>query len=207
MSREFDLQPDPRILPMLGEINLAPWRCLAELIDNSVDGFLSAAREQRLSADAEVHIALPTSDQAQAKITVRDTGPGMDPATLEKAVRAGWTSNDPINSLGMFGMGFNIATARLGTVTTVFTTRKDESEWYGVEIDFDKLMRQRTFRAPMLTRPKLDAKEQGTEVTITRLKPEQRQWFARTANRTRLEKDLSSTTVSEGFISGVGATG
>ncbi len=24
----FDLQPDPRILPMLGEINLVQWRCL-----------------------------------------------------------------------------------------------------------------------------------------------------------------------------------
>ena len=27
---------------MLGEINLEPWRCLAELIDNSVDAFLAA---------------------------------------------------------------------------------------------------------------------------------------------------------------------
>ena len=42
----FDLQPDPRILPMLGEINLEQWRCLGELIDNSVDGFISAARNE-----------------------------------------------------------------------------------------------------------------------------------------------------------------
>ena len=33
-----------RILPMLGEINLAQWKCLAELIDNSVDGFLEMIR-------------------------------------------------------------------------------------------------------------------------------------------------------------------
>jgi hypothetical protein len=34
-AHEFDLQPDPRILPMLGEINLSQWKCLAELVDNS----------------------------------------------------------------------------------------------------------------------------------------------------------------------------
>ena len=32
---EFDLQPDPRVLVMLGELNLEPWRCVAELVDNS----------------------------------------------------------------------------------------------------------------------------------------------------------------------------
>ena len=47
---------------------------------------------------------------------VRDNGPGMTIDRLENAVRAGWTGNDPVNNLGMFGMGFNIATARLGTL-------------------------------------------------------------------------------------------
>mgnify|MGYP001209095842 CR=1 FL=1 len=44
MNQDFDLTPDPRVLQMLGEINLHQWRCLAELIDNSIDGFLHAAR-------------------------------------------------------------------------------------------------------------------------------------------------------------------
>ena len=29
-AAEFDLQPDPRVLPMLGEINIDQWRCIAE---------------------------------------------------------------------------------------------------------------------------------------------------------------------------------
>ncbi len=41
---DFDLTPDPRVLQMLGEINLAQWRCLAEFVDNSIDGFMSAER-------------------------------------------------------------------------------------------------------------------------------------------------------------------
>jgi hypothetical protein len=43
-EREFNLQPHPRILPMLGEINLAQWQCIAELVDNSLDAFIDAAR-------------------------------------------------------------------------------------------------------------------------------------------------------------------
>lgn len=46
---EFNLEPSPRVLPMLGEINLDQWRCIAELIDNSVDGFLSKVARTRRS--------------------------------------------------------------------------------------------------------------------------------------------------------------
>jgi hypothetical protein len=175
---------------MLGEINLSEWRCLAELIDNSIDAFLQAARAGSPMGAPEVHITVPTSDDPRAKITARDNGPGMDPATLENAVRAGWTANDPLSNLGMFGMGFNIATARLGMLTRVWTTRRGDGEWCGLEIDFDRLLRQRHFRTPRLTRPKTDPYEQGTEVTVERLKPEQRSWFSRTANHTKLAREL-----------------
>lgn len=183
---DFDLLPDPRILPMLGEITLPQWRCLAEFIDNSVDAFLSSSRGGHAVVSPEIHISVPTNDSPTARITVVDNGPGMDPGTLEKAVRAGWTSNDPIHNLGMFGMGFNIATARLGSITRVWTTRDGDREWHGLEIDFDALIRQRHFRTPRLSRAKVDPHEHGTEVSIERLKPEQRQWFSKAANRTKL---------------------
>ena len=190
---EFDLQPDPRILPMLGETNLPQWRCLAELVDNSVDGFLSAMRQDKAVADPEVHIAVPTSDSASVKISVRDNGPGMSPETLETAVRAGWSGNTPVDSLGMFGMGFNIATARLGTVTTVWTARRDDAEWHGLKVDFNALQQQKHFRTPHLIREKIDPHEHGTEVSIELLKPEQRTWFARAANRSQISRELSKT--------------
>ena len=41
---DFDLQPDPRVLQMLGEVKLDQWRCIAELVDNCIDGFLVARR-------------------------------------------------------------------------------------------------------------------------------------------------------------------
>lgn len=187
----FNLLPDPRILPMLGEIHLQQWRCIAELIDNSVDAFLSAESEGLLPDSPEVVVSIPTSDQPSARITIRDNGPGMAPEILEKAVKAGWSGNDPITRLGLFGMGFNIATARLGTVTEVWTKRKVDNEWHGLRIDFDELQRQGHFRTPHLTRPETEPNIQGTEVTILNLKPEQRQWFSRPGNRTGVNKNLS----------------
>lgn len=175
---------------MLGEINLAQWQCAAELIDNAVDAFLSAKRTGLPVAQPEVALTVPTTDDAQARVTVRDNGPGMSLETLENAVKAGWTSNDPMNNLGMFGMGFNIATARLGTVTKVWTTRASDLEWTGLEINFEALVKQRHFRTRLLTKPKGQRDEHGTEISIERLKPEQRQWFARAASKTKLAKEL-----------------
>ncbi len=190
MTVQFNLQPDPRILPMLGEISLVQWRCVAELIDNSVDGFLASAREGTELLAPEVHVRIPVTESPTAQVSVTDNGPGMNAETLERAVRAGWSGNDPIRSLGMFGMGFNIATARLGSVTTVWTTRAGDKEWVGLEIDFDKFQSQGHFETPRLTREKVDPAQQGTEVIIARLKPAERQWLTKPANLTKIRNEL-----------------
>ena len=190
---EFDIRPDPRVLPMLGEINLDLWRCVAELIDNSVDGFLHAVkRGDRLDAPT-VLVNLPNSLAPTARVHVRDNGPGMDPDTLQKAVSAGWTGNNPIDNLGLFGMGFNIATARLGSLTRVRTTRAGDREWHVLEIDFDALRRRHDFRTPHIVEPKVDPSETGTEVIISRLKPEQLQALSRTRMLNRIRGELSRT--------------
>src|ERR1700754_3699107 len=112
MTQEFDLTPDPRVLQMLGEINLPQWRCIAELVDNSIDGFVHATRSGSSIEAPEIGISLPMADNENARVTVKDNGPGMSFESLESAVRAGWSGNDPMSNLGLFGMGFNIATAR-----------------------------------------------------------------------------------------------
>jgi len=155
-GHNFDLTPDPRVLQMLGEIDLHQWRCLAELVDNSVDGFLNAERAGASIENPEVVISVPRADTPTARITVRDNGPGMSADTLEKAVRAGWTGNSPLINLGLFGMGFNIATARLGLVTEVWTSRAGDLAEVGVRIDFEDLRSKRSFSVPRVTRPKMD---------------------------------------------------
>ena len=188
---EFDITPAPRVLPMLGEINIEQWRCIAELVDNSVDGFLNESRNGNDVSDAKVDVHLPTSDAEAATLRVIDNGPGMTPDQLENAVSAGWSGNTPMDNLGLFGMGFNVATARLGSITEVRTTRRGETEWHSLEIDFDKLRQQRHFRIAHKVHPKSDPEQHGTEITVKKLKPEQRKWLAKGSNQTSVRKRLA----------------
>jgi hypothetical protein len=194
MTQEFDLTPDPRVLQMLGEIDLDQWRCIAELVDNSLDGFLHAARAGSPIESPEISISLPMSDDEHARVIVRDNGPGMSFETLENAVKAGWSGNDnPLSNLGLFGMGFNISTARLGLVTEVWTSRVDEPEQVGVRIDLNSLRATKNFRVPRQVRAKSDHKAHGTEVVIARLKPDQREYLSRTHNQRTIRKHLART--------------
>lgn len=165
------ITPSPRILKMLGQIEFSEWQCLAELIDNSFD-----AINQTLSEDAHgltdgdmcVEVILPTSESdREASVEVRDRGPGMDKEKLAHAVRAGWSGNDQFDQLGLFGMGFNVATARLGRITTVLTSRQGDKEWIGVEIDLDNIGDD--FEATDLREPKSDPSDHGTRVRISKL--------------------------------------
>ena len=186
----FDLTPHPRILPMLGEIHLPQWKCLAEFIDNSVDSFIAAERAETPIKHPRIDISVPTGVGHDSQISVKDNGPGMDASTLERAARAGWTSNDPINNLGLFGMGFNIATARLGTKTTIWSTRADMPDWIGLTIDFAKLRANQSYESPVLTRPKPVSGASGTEVVVSALKSEQLTWFSKSYNRSNVSRQL-----------------
>lgn len=190
-TTDFDLTPDPRVLQILGEINLDQWKCLAELIDNSVDAFINARRDGAQVDSPSVVISLPTQDKEDASVTVRDNGPGMTLEQLERAVRAGWSGNNPLDNLGLFGMGFNIATARLGMVTEVYTTRAGDKEWMGLRIDLNELRRTRTYQTPRLTRPKHDPSAHGTEIKILRLKLDQRIYFSKSANHNKIRRQLA----------------
>lgn len=173
---KVDITPSPRVLRMLGQIDFAPWQCLAELVDNSIDAFIDQARDGNAATNPRIWIRLPSEVELKAgtgTISVSDNGTGMSLETLQDAVRAGYSGNDPVEKMGLFGMGFNISTARMGRRTEVWTSRADDPDWTGLVIDFDQLERQKSFVAPVQVRPKT-AKEMadgthGTEIKITRL--------------------------------------
>jgi hypothetical protein len=166
-----DITPTPRVLRTLGQIPFATWQCLAELIDNSIDGFQRAEREGIELGQRRIVISWPTGDHSGGQIEVLDTGPGMTLEQLANCVRAGYSENDPINNLGLFGMGFNIATARLGDRTLILSATADSDVWEGVEIDFSELINKKGFDAPTKTEPKKKKLEHGTKVIISKLDP------------------------------------
>lgn len=178
--------PSGRILKVLAEIEFVPWQCLAELIDNAFDEFLEMERAEAQTEDPpRISVELPS--RADGTIVIRDNGRGMRLEQVTNAVRAGYSTNDPFSKLGLFGMGFNVATGRLGDVTTILSTRAGDPEWVGVEIDVSGMGDD--FAVPVRRVAKDDLAEHGTRIEISRLNGAGRH-FNRGPNRTRVRNQL-----------------
>ena len=72
----------------------------------------------------------------------------------------------------LFGMGFNIATARLGYRTEIITCRKEDDFMLKATIDLRKMERSMDYQAPWVTLPKPidNSNKHGTEVRIFEIK-------------------------------------
>lgn len=182
---------------MLGQIDFQPWQCLAELIDNSIDAFIDQSKSGAGSAAPRIIISLPSEAELRrgsGVISIADNASGMSLDTLKDAVRAGYSGNDPVEKMGLFGMGFNISTARMGRRTEVWTTRADDAEWTGLIIDFGSLERKTTFHAPLETRPKtsaeLDEGVHGTEIRISLLEADRVRPLIKGAGKKRTRERL-----------------
>lgn len=199
-DKSIDVTPNPRILQMLGEIAFEPWQCIAELIDNSLDAYLSMIStednwlEEMGLEQFGIDIQLPTKqefDLGIGTVSVSDTGPGMDLDLLSNSVTAGFSGNAPLEKLGLFGMGFNIATARLGRTTKIKTTRKGDTSWLVLELDLDDMRTSGRFKASIDYEPKDDDTHHGTIVEILRLKKEFKGQLTSGAGRGSIKKQLS----------------
>ena len=187
-SETVKIPPHPRILRALAEIDFDRWQCIAELVDNGFDEFLEIERTSVVHDEPlRVHVALPNS--AGGKILVSDNGRGMLLEQITDAARAGYSGNDPLSKLGLFGMGFNVATARLGVVTTFLSTRAGDPEWVGVRIDVREMGED--FAVPVVRVPKKDPSVHGTRIEISSLTALARP-FATPGIRTRLRAQLGA---------------
>jgi hypothetical protein len=66
-------------------------------------------------------------------------------------------------------MGFNIATARLGTVTEVRSGRRGDDQWITATIDLREMQRRSSYEVPLRYERK-DPDEHGTLVSVTNLR-------------------------------------
>lgn len=188
MSSEIDVTPSPRLLQVLGDIPLQPWQCLAELIDNSLD---EIARKPALfeSEPLRVDISIEVAPNGTKTLVVTDNGAGMAKPELEIALRAGATTKARYGTLGLFGMGFNIATARLGAITTVQTTRDEDESSLQVVVDFAALQRSENFKVPLELVPKKSNGDHGTTIRV-QLKPAMAEFFGSTKNLQTVRNQL-----------------
>lgn len=181
-SELVDITPHPRVLAMLGEIAFEPHKCIGELVDNAIDGFLSQTRflQETHGMRPEIIVRVPHKSQIEtggpilsgAEVTVEDNGPGMTLSQLTRAAQAGYSGTASLENLGLFGMGFNIATARLGGLTELRSGVRGESRWSILDIDLAGLRSNASY----LIRPRFESKssnDSGTRVTIRNLRHEQ----------------------------------
>lgn len=162
---EITITPDPQILQVLTYLEMRPINSLCELIDNSIDA-LSTLPDDEASL---IVIELPTRREVEdgtARVRVRDNGPGMTLAQVENSLRAGYSSKPRHGSLGLFGVGFNIATGKLGRLTRVVTARKDDDYAIETTIDLVSLKLSGNFKVKAAQIPKPEGLSHGTIVEI-----------------------------------------
>ncbi|WP_394616540.1 ATP-binding protein [Lentzea sp. JNUCC 0626] len=155
---------------MIAEVDLQLHQCLGELIDNALDELVEASAEDQ-TLEPRIDISLPTASNAarSPQISVSDNGRGMSPEQLQEALSAGTSGKQRFGSLGLFGMGFNIATARLGTLTEVRTGRQGDDQWVIATIDLPAMQRKSTYQVPLRYEDKA-SEEHGTLVTVSKLR-------------------------------------
>lgn len=139
---KFDFTPDPKVLIALTHTPMQPLDALCELIDNSIDSFHSAKIQGIKIDNPMVIVTLPSRKQLSENsglLRIQDNGPGMSPENAEKSIRAGFSGNNPYDTLGLFGMGFNISTGKLGNKTIFMTSRADMPTYVKTVIDLEKI--------------------------------------------------------------------
>lgn len=183
LQTTINLQPDPRILIAITHNPMRPIDALCELIDNAIDSFTEASKAESAIDSPTIQILLPKGadvDRGQGAISVLDNGPGLTLAQAQDALRAGFTSNNPFDRLGLFGMGFNISTGKLGRRTLFRTARRGGTEMININVDLESMVRSRTYDVPVETVSKNPPNFQGTLVQVSEWWPRgsQNQGFA-----------------------------
>lgn len=142
---------------------------MSELIDNSIDSFREGELSGKPQQVRQVWLEVPGQaevDRGEGLIRVRDSGPGLTAEQIAQAMRAGYTSKSKYGTLGLFGMGFNIATGKLGRVTTVTSARLEDDHAVRVELDIPKLLERRSFTVDAVRIDKPRGLEHGTVVEV-----------------------------------------
>lgn len=171
----FDFTPDPRVLIALTQTPIMPLDALCELIDNSIDSFTNSKLMGIKIEHPSIWIELPKKsdlDKNIGVVRIRDNGPGMTTEQAEKAIKAGYSGNNSIDTLGLFGMGFNISTGKLGIVTKFTTARKEDDYCTKTTIDLEEISTTKSYQIQAEQTDKPVSFESGTKIEISRWWPD-----------------------------------
>lgn len=164
-EQEITITPDPQILQILTYLEMRPIDSLCELIDNSIDSLSESPSE----SGGLIVVELPSRrevEEGNAQVRIRDNGPGMTLEQLEDALRAGYSSKNRYGSLGLFGVGFNIATGKLGCQTRLVTARVQDDFAIETLVDLITLKKTGNFKVKASRIPKPQGFTNGTIIEV-----------------------------------------
>ena len=131
----FDQTNEPnagKLIESLRCLGYDNYVAIADIVDNSLD------------ADASLIKIRIWSENGAIRLSIADTGTGMDHAILDQALRLGsLTAKNPISDLGKFGMGLVTAGLSLARQTTVIT-RQGNTCLTSI-VDVDEVIRRNAF--------------------------------------------------------------
>ena len=170
-KKQVDLTPTPRLLSVVGKIPLAGWQCIAELLDNSLDAMIKKY-DSDSNLSNKIRITLPSKLDIENNIplVIRDNGLGMNEKQLVSALTAGMSGKTSDGDLGLFGMGFNIATSRLAKSTTVWTSTAESDHDIGININIPEMIKNQSFVRDFLTRNNSETSAKGMHGTTIEIK-------------------------------------
>ena len=167
---ELNITPHPQILGILAMASLSWIDALSELIDNSIDSFAYAERMGQPVEGPQIELFIPTQVDVKAgkgEFIIRDNGFGLDRQGINNAITAGFSGQTQFASLGLFGVGFNIASGKIGPKTTILSARKSDNFASEVVLDLEELVRTGKYIVEGREIPKPEELEHGTLIKIT----------------------------------------
>lgn len=174
-SLTFDFTPDPRVLIALTQTPIMPLDAICELIDNSIDSFSNSKIMGIKIEHPSIWIELPRKADLGNNfgvVRIMDNGPGMSTEQAESAIKAGYSGNNSIDTLGLFGMGFNISTGKLGIVTKFTTARQQDDFCTKTKIDLEEINKTKSYQIQAEQTEKPVSFDSGTIIEISRWWPE-----------------------------------
>jgi hypothetical protein len=168
---KLNLTPDPKILVALTATPLDPLDALCELIDNAIDSFTDARLRGQPVQYPLVVVQIPGQAEIRrdgGALIVRDNGTGLSLEGAQKALTAGYSGKAARGgTLGLFGMGFNIASGKFGHRTRFVTALKNSPEAVQVVVDLNQMQAERSYEVPADLIPKAADFSHGTVVEIS----------------------------------------
>lgn len=131
----IDITPNPGILSLLQHLRLTPARAICEIIDNCIDNF----------AQNNITTGTVTINASGSTLTIIDNGTGMNVATLQSALRVAESSKPKHGTLGLFGIGLNVACSVLGSSVEINTKTKDDEFMTSLVLDSNQIRRNNSF--------------------------------------------------------------